>query len=426
VKLADRLRAAVPRTAPALGGATPAAETPLRPDATGLRATISIGAAVGIGSMSFNFWYPFMPLYLRQIGAPSDADALFWVAVATTVQGVTRLLTGPFWGSLSDRMGRKLMLLRALYLATPTTVIAALVGAPWQMSIALGFQGLFSGFIPAAVALTSVTVPEERLNSSLSIVTGSQYIGTTAGPAVGALLASLLGFRGAIMFAAVLPSLAATIVLIMAPNDQSRTARDPLAVRAPLEPFKPSRQLALILFFYFIIFSMTQLIRLATPIAIKQIHPAHVSSITGLAFTLAGLASAVSVLVIAPRFFRPGNQRLALVSGCVACAGAYLLLSRAGTVPVYVAFFIMISLLQAAMIPPTNALIAGNVPRSRRGTAFGWAGSAQALAFVAGPMGAALFAAVSLDFGFVVLAAILLMMALALIWLKEPDAEPAP
>jgi DHA1 family multidrug resistance protein-like MFS transporter len=374
--------------------------------------------------MSFNFWYPFMPLYLRQIGASSDADALFWVAVATTVQGVARLLTGPFWGVLSDRMGRKLMLMRALYLATPTTVIAAVVGAPWQMSIALGFQGLFSGFIPAAVALTSVTVPEERLNYSLSLVTGSQYIGTTAGPAVGALLASVLGFRGAIMFAAVLPSLAATIVLLLAPNDQARVRRDPLAPTTPLEPFKPSAQLMLIIFFYFIIFSMTQLIRLATPIAIKQIHPAHVSSITGLSFTLAGFASAVSVLVIAPRFFRPGNQRIALVTACAVCAGAYVALSRAASVPPYVTVFILISLLQAAMIPATNSLIAGNVPRSRRGTAFGWAGSAQALAFVVGPMGAALFAAVSLDFGFVVLAAILAAMAVALLWLREPEPEP--
>jgi MFS transporter, DHA1 family, multidrug resistance protein len=393
-------------------------------DPNGLRATLTIGLAAGIGSMSFNFWYPFMPLYLLKIGATSEANALFWVAVATTVQGVTRLLTGPFWGVLSDRMGRKLMLMRALYLATPTTIIAAVVGAPWQMSIALAFQGLFSGFIPAAVALTSVSVPESRLNSSLSLVTGSQYIGTTVGPALGAVLASIFGFRGAIMFAALLPSLAATLVLLLAPSDQPRGRKGPLLSKEPLEPFKPSAQLVLIIFFYFIIFSMTQLIRLATPIALRDIHPDNVSSITGISFTLAGLASAVSVLLIAPRFFRPGNQRVALVSGCVLCGVFYLLLARAGTVPGYVGFFILISLLQAAMIPPTNTLIAANVPRSRRGTAFGWAGSAQALAFVAGPMGAALFAAVSLDFGFVVLCGILLAMAVLLLALREPELTP--
>ena len=386
----------------------------------GLRETLSIALAVGIGSMSFNFWYPFMPLYLLQIGATSEANALFWVAVATTVQGITRILTGPFWGVLSDRLGRKLMLLRALYLATPTTLIAAFVGEPWQISIALAFQGLFSGFIPAAVALTSVTVPESRLNSSLSLVTGTQYLGTTIGPALGAALAALFGFRGAILAAAFLPSLSATLVLLLVPNDQQARGSGPRLAAMPLEPFKPTTQLALVIFLFFIIFSMTQLLRLATPIALHQIRDGDVKGITGIAFTLAGLASAISVLVVAPNFFKPGRQRVALVSACVAGAVAYLLLAEAGSVPLYVLFFVLISLIQAAMIPATNSLIAGNAPRSRRGTAFGWAGSAQAVAFVAGPMGAALFAAVSLDLGFVVLAGIMLAMALLLLALREP------
>lgn len=373
--------------------------------------------------MSFNFWYPFMPLYLLKIGASSQANALFWVAVATTVQGITRIVTGPVWGVLSDRMGRKLMLLRALYFATPTTLIAAFAGAPWQISVALAFQGLFSGFIPAAVALTSVTVSESQLNSSLSLVTGAQYIGTTIGPAVGAVLASAFGFRGAILAAAFLPTLAATVVLVLVPSDEPAVGLRRRSGRAPLEPFRPSLQLVLVIFVFFVVFSMTQLIRLATPIALQDIHGRDVRGITGLAFTLAGLASAVSVLFLAPNFFRTGRLRGALIATCILGGIAYLLLAAAETVAQYVLFFVLISLLQAAMIPATNRLIAGNVPRSRRGTAFGWAGSAQALAFVAGPMGAALFAAVSLDLGFVVLCAILFGMGALLLGLREPEQQ---
>jgi DHA1 family multidrug resistance protein-like MFS transporter len=391
-------------------------------DAAGTRATLSIALACGIGSLSFNFWYPFMPLYLLQLGATSEANALFWVAVATTVQGIARVATGPVWGVLSDRMGRKVMFLRAMYLATPTTVIAAVVEEPWQMSIALAFQGLFSGFVPAAVALISVSVPEERLNRSLSIVTGAQYVGTTIGPALGAVLAALFGFRGAILCAAFLPAIAATLVLFLAPNDAARHPTGEGAVREPLEPFKPTTQLALAIFLFFVVFAMTQLLRLATPIGLRLIHDGDVRGITGLAFTLGGLASAISVLFVAPNFFRSGRQRQALAAACILSAAAYVLLAFASTVALFVAFFVLISLLQAAMIPATNALIAGNAPRSRRGTAFGWAGSAQAVAFFAGPMGAAVFAAVSLDLGFVVLAGIMAAMAaILLLWLREPE-----
>ena len=59
------------------------------------------------------------------------------------------------------------------------------------------------------------------MSASLSIVTGAQYLGTTAGPAVGALLATFLGFRGTILFAAILPSFAALLVLF-----EGRDARE--------------------------------------------------------------------------------------------------------------------------------------------------------------------------------------------------------
>jgi DHA1 family multidrug resistance protein-like MFS transporter len=390
-----------------------------------LRTPAVIGIAVGVGSMSFNFWYPFMPLYLLQIGARSEANALFWIAIATSVQGITRLLTGPFWGVLSDRMGRKLMLMRALVLATPTTLIAAVIGAPWQISIALAFQGFFSGFVPASVALATVSVPESRVSASLSVVTGAQYLGTTAGPAVGAILATFLGFRGTILFAAILPSVAALLVFLFVPNDQPQGAGGGISrMREPLEPFRPSLQLWLVLFFYFVVFSLTQLLRIATPIALKHIQESNVKGITGLAFTLGGLASAVAVLAVGPAFFREGRRRLSLVAACLFCALAFLLLSRATTIPMYVLFFVLASLTLAAMVPATNSLIAANAPRSRRGTAFGWAGSAQALAFVAGPMGAALFAAISLDLGFVVLFGILCAIAVLLFFaLREPRAS---
>lgn len=134
-----------------------------------------------MASLAMNFWIPFLPLYMKHLGATSDANALFWVSVATTGLGLGRLVSGPFWGILSDRLGRKLMYVRALFFATATTLIAAFATEPWHVAVAYGCQGLLSGFIPAAVALTSVTVPESRLTSSLGVVTAAQYLGNTVG-----------------------------------------------------------------------------------------------------------------------------------------------------------------------------------------------------------------------------------------------------
>ena len=96
----------------------------------GDRATIAISTGAGLAALAMNFWVPFMPLYMKELGASSDTDALFWAGLATTSVGIGRLVSGPMWGVLSDRLGRKMMFVRALFFATGTTLIAAFAREP--------------------------------------------------------------------------------------------------------------------------------------------------------------------------------------------------------------------------------------------------------------------------------------------------------
>jgi DHA1 family multidrug resistance protein-like MFS transporter len=387
------------------------------------RATLSIALSVGLCSGAFNFYWPFLPLFLLDVGAKSEADALFWVAIGTAVQGVARLVTGPVWGVFSDRYGRKMMFLRALYFGSLTTLIMTFVNEPWQVAIGFACQGLFSGFVPAAVALVSVSVSDSRLNSSLSFVTGAQYLGTTVGPALGALLAILLDFRGAILVAAALPAIIGTAVIFLVPADRvvAREGADGGGPRQRLEPFRPNAQFALAVFAFFVIFSLAQLLRLVTPIALNELAPDSVEGLTGLAFTLGGLTSALSLLFLSGHIFRAGRMRSGLVLSSVFTGLAFGLLAVQGPVVLFIAGFALISLLQTSMIPATNTLIAANVSRERRGTAFGVAGSAQALAFMTGPLGAALFAALSLGASFAVMGAMFVALAVLLLAVREPS-----
>jgi len=400
--------------------------------------TIALGS--GIASFAMNFWIPFIPLYMKELGATSDANALFWVGIAISAQGVARLISGPLWGILSDRYGRRLMFIRALAFASVTTLIAAFATEPWHIAVAFTCQGIFSGFIPAGVALTSVTVPDSRLNSSLSTVTGAQYLGNTVGPAVGALLAIVLSMRGAIVAAAVMPALAAIMVLLVVPRDETRPQRAATPEEtsdATEEATETERtpgfwrslgfQFFLALFFYFFLFGTTQLVRLATPLVLADLGgDVDVEGLVGIAFTIAGVASMVGVLLIGRRYITPGRLRLALGLGCVATAGAHLILAVSPGVTAFIVSFAAISLLQAAMLPASNTLIASNVPRERRGTAFGLAGSAQALAFMVGPMAAAWFAATSMNVGFVILAGLFIAMATVLAAkLRDPGTGDA-
>jgi DHA1 family multidrug resistance protein-like MFS transporter len=383
----------------------------------GKRATLVIAAAAGLTSMAFNVWYPFLPLYAIDLGATSDANAVFWVAVAISVQGVTRLASSAAWGVVSDRFGRKLMLLRSLYLASITFAVAAFATAPWHLAVALGCQGLFSGFVPASVALVSVSVPDSRLNSSLGTVTGAQYLGSTIGPALGAGLALALGYRGSIGVAALVPLVAATAVLFMVPRDevapQSGTAAER---RAILEPFKMRRQFVLAVLALFTVYSMNELIRLATPIALRAIEGHQkVAGEAGLTFSLGGLASACSVLLLSPWLFRRGRVRRGYGAACALGATGFFVLAGASEVATYVLGFLLVAIVVSSMVPALNTQVAANAARSRRGTAFGIAASVQAFSFGVGPLGAAFFASTSLDLGFVVLGGVFLTLGLLLV-----------
>lgn len=421
------------------------------------RITWSIAIALGMANVSAYVWLPFLPLYAMELGA-SRAEAANWMALAFTTMGIALLISGPAWGWLSDRVGRKAMFLRALFFNAVTALIVGLVTEPWQLAIALGVQGLFSGVIGTAVALASVSVPDARLKSSLSIVSGVQFLGVSLGPALGAVLAPWIGYRSVCFLAALLTVAVTLLVMYYVPTDLPRAkpeaakggrvseaaakggrasdeaakggrtsdeaAKGGRTILEPLEPLRPSLQLWLAVFIVFIMMFTLQLSRLVTPIMLQDIQPDGAAALNGIAFALGGLGSAVGVFVVTGRFFRIGHLRKSLTVGCVLIGAFLFLMAFSATATPYIVGYALMSLLQGAMLPAANTLIAFNVPKSRRGTAFGMASGAQALSFIAGSAGAALFTATSFEAGYVAVGAVCLGLgALVRAVLREPRSN---
>jgi MFS family permease len=129
------------------------------------------------------------------------------------------------------------------------------------------------------------------------------------------------------------------------------------------------------------------------------------------AFSLAGAAAVLGVTVVARWMSGRTTLRQTLIVFTVGSAAAMPALAIGGSAWVYGGGFLVFALVNAASMPATNTLIAETVEPARRGTAFGLASSAQAVAFMAGPMGAAGFAAFSLPAGFLFCGAAFLGLA---------------
>ncbi len=406
------------------------------------RAAITISVGNGLFDAACNMWWAFIPLYLMEVGDTSATEAVYWLAIGAMAQGFGRLMAGPVWGMLSDRYGRKIMYLRSLFFLIVTTVLFGYIAEPWQVIIALALHGIFSGYDGPAVAMLSVSVPDSHFRKSLGLFTAMRYLGQSVGPALGAVVAIAINYRATVLLSAVLTTAVFIWIIHAAPADRtdlSKTAGPPESkadeadtpaggpdARPRLAPFRPSNQLWLAVFIFGIVVALNQVLRITTPIALRAIEGHDVAAATGMAFTLGGLASAIGVFVVSGRYFRIGRLRPAMVICSVVVGGAFLALGFTSTTAPYIAGVALVSLLQAAMIPTCNMLIAFNTSVARRGSAFGLGSGAQAIAIALGPAAAAAFVATSLPAGFAVVAAVCLALA-ALMHrqLREPRPEQA-
>jgi len=166
---------------------------------------VVVFTTVLIDFAGFGVLIPVLPLYADRLGASA-----FEVGLLVTVYALAQLLFLPAWGWLSDRVGRRPVLLASLagtvaayvWLATATS-LEALYGA----RVLAGFFAAAVGTAQAVV--TDVTPPDQRARG-MGLVGASMGLAIAIGPAVGGLLGAV---HERLPFTAVAAVAAANLVL---------------------------------------------------------------------------------------------------------------------------------------------------------------------------------------------------------------------
>lgn len=161
------------------------------------------------GYTGFSLLFPVIPQYAEDLGAP-----LFLVGLAVgTFSYVTALTMIPF-GMLSDRIGRRTILVTGLVLFTVAPLFYITVTSPLQLILVRGIHGLASAaFIPPATALVVDMSPPERRGEALGWFTGVAMMGFVFGPITGGFLLNSYGFD-ATFYACSLTSLLALLLIL--------------------------------------------------------------------------------------------------------------------------------------------------------------------------------------------------------------------
>jgi MFS transporter, DHA1 family, multidrug resistance protein len=159
-----------------------------------------------------NFIFPFIPFYLQELGVEDPAQVALLTGITASATGLSLTLTAPFWGSLSDRVGRKPMLMRALIGAGVLIALMGLANAVWQLVLLRFFMGAFAGTMGAAAALVAATTPRERTGSALGILQTGMFVANMLGPVIGGVVSAALGLRESFIFCAILYVIASALV----------------------------------------------------------------------------------------------------------------------------------------------------------------------------------------------------------------------
>ena len=138
---------------------------------------------------------PFLPLYVETLGVTGHESLNMWSGLVFSITFLFSAIASPFWGSLADRKGRKIMLLRS---ALGMAIVMALMGLAtniWQFLVLRALLGLLGGFVPNANALIATQIPRNKSGWALGTLSTGAVSGALIGPLVGGLLADSYGLR---------------------------------------------------------------------------------------------------------------------------------------------------------------------------------------------------------------------------------------
>lgn len=110
---------------------------------------------------------------------------------ATLIIGTFSLgqfIATPIWGRLSDRVGRKPVLVVSLLGQALSYALLAFADNLWMMAIARSLNGLMAGNLPVAMAYVTDITPVEKRAQGMGLVGGAISLGFIVGPALGGLL----------------------------------------------------------------------------------------------------------------------------------------------------------------------------------------------------------------------------------------------
>jgi MFS family permease len=348
--------------------------------------------------MGLGLIIPAQPFLAKSFGAAAST-----VTLIGTTYALMQFLLAPVWGSLSDRFGRKPILLATLVMTGMGHLAFASASTLFTLFAARALAGAGAANISTAQAVLSDTHEPSERSRAMAIIGAAFGLGFVFGPALGGILFKIEHWAPA-AFAATLALFNVIFVLTRVPETRDLATAHSRPHSKFVDFFKADKTLRRLIFTTFLSMTAFALMEQTVGLYIESIW-VHSHGETGMseAASLTSLflvAVGISAIAVQGYFVRKWLKTTAEIRLCrvgLATTATSLALIPAlgyiGSFPLFLLSAVILAFGSGMFNPSMAGLVSISCPEDRQGLGLALNQSSQALGRIVGPTAAgALFA----------------------------------
>lgn len=335
---------------------------------------------VVIDLIGFGIVIPVLPLYAKNFGATEWANG--WLV---GIYSAMQFVAAPLLGRLSDRVGRRPVLLVSLL---GTAIGFFIMGAAQTLAwlfVARIIDGISGGNISTAQAyIADVTKPEER-SKAMGLIGAAFGLGFVLGPAIGGLMAHI-SIGAPFYLAGVLAAVNMLLVYFRLPESLSREHRAAPESVAPLsEVLRAGWHLPVLMGGYF--FSIVGFSIMTTDFALFTSHRfGYDARHNGYLFAFVGIVGATMQGGVLRRILKHCSEKNIAAAGCLILALGLYFLPLSGSLSSLLCFTAVVAIGNSLITPTLNGLASQSATRHWQGRVIGLMQAAGSLGRWVGPV----------------------------------------
>jgi MFS transporter, DHA1 family, tetracycline resistance protein len=348
--------------------------------AKGRSPLVIIFITVFIDLVGFGIVIPVLPLYAQKFGASETV-----IGLLLAVYSVMQFIFAPILGKLSDKVGRRPVLLVSLIGTSIGFLTMGLANTLWLLFLGRILDGITGGNISTAQAYIADITPPERRSSAMGLIGAAFGLGFVFGPALGGAL-SHISLAAPFYFAAALAAANAVALYFLLPESLSEEHRAGAARASIAQIFRESGswQLGVVFATYF--FGTVAFAMLPATYTLFTALRFHLDAThNGYIFASQGFIGVIIQGVLLGRLIKTFGEKFLAVTGTFLLAASMLAMPLANSITMLLLTSAGIAVGNSFVTPVLNGLASKNVSAAWQGRVLGVFQSVASLARIIGP-----------------------------------------